>query len=231
MQRRFAVDRRVAGGGFAVAAIVVLSAVASARAPLPAVDIRDPAAARDLVALMRAGERGSWIASYDFTRTLANGRTLRESRREGRTPELHVLIGGSVMTIDQGDRSYDCTLVGERSGCKESIAGATLPPSEVLRVAVSVGAYDVVRRPDTTIAGIRARCFQVLATGHGGLPDLGVETDQCLSASGISLRQTVVRPPGIVDEEVATAVQQSATNADLDALAASFAPNPLNAQR
>jgi hypothetical protein len=221
----------VAAGGFAVAAIVVLSAVALARAPLPVVDTRDPAAARDLVTLMRAGERSNWIASYAFTRTLANGRTLRENRREGRSSSLHVLIGGSVMTIEQGDRSYDCNLVADRSGCKESTIGATLPASEVLRVAVSVGAYDVVRRPDVTIAGIRARCFRVLATGRGGLPDLGVETDQCLSSDGISLRQLVVRPPGTVDTEVATEVKRPATTADIDALAASFAPNPVSAQR
>jgi hypothetical protein len=52
-----------------------------------------------------------------------------------------------------------------------------------------------------------------------------------LSSDGISLRQLVVRPPGTVDTEVATEVKRPATTADVDALAASFAPNPVRSQR
>ena len=135
------------------------------------------------------------------------------------------------MTIEQGSRSYDCELVGARSGCEESNVGVTLPASEVLRVAVAIGAYDVVRQPDATIAGLRARCFRVRATGQGGLPDLGVETDRCLTADGISLRLLVVRPPGNVDEQVATAVQSRATRRDVEALAQGFARIPARPRR
>ena len=219
------IDRRVAAGGFSVAAIVMLCAVGFARAPLPAIDVRDPAAARDLVGLMRAGERGRWIASYQYTRTLANGRTLRQLVREGRGESLHVVIAGTTMSIESGDRSFDCNTVGDRAGCTRSPVGKSLPDSEVLRVAVAIGAYDVVRRPDATIAGLRAHCFRVRATGEGGLPDLGVETDQCLSAGGITLRLLVVRPPGTVDDQVATDVQRSATTRQVVNLARSFAPN------
>ena len=82
-----AVDRPVATGAFLLMAIVVMCAAAFATAPLPAVVARDPAAARDLVALMRSGERGGWIVTYDFTRTLANGRVLRQRGTEGRDPQ------------------------------------------------------------------------------------------------------------------------------------------------
>ena len=224
--RAGAVDRRVAVGGFSLAAVVVLCAAAFARAPLPAIAVRDPAAARDLVALMRAGERSGWIASYDSTRTVANGMTMHQRSREGRSTTLHVVVSGTTMTIERRRRSYDCSLVGKRFGCEESTAGSTLPASEVLRVAVAIGAYDVVRQPDVTIAGLRARCFRVRATGHGSLPDLGVETDNCLTDAGISLRWVRVRPPGTVDERVATAVQSRATTRDVEALAERFARNP-----
>jgi hypothetical protein len=229
--RAGALDRRVAVGGFSLSAVVLLGAAAFARAPLPATDVRDPAAARALVALMRAGERSRWIASYDFTRTLANGLTLHQRRREGHSTTLDVVVSGTAMTIEHGQRSYDCELVGERSGCKESIVGVTLPASDVLRVAVAIGAYDVVREPDATIAGLRAQCFRVRATGHGSLPDLGVETENCLADDGISLRLLVVRPPGNVDEQVATAVQSRATMPDVEALAEGFARNPMRPQR
>ena len=152
-----AVDRRVAVGGLLLAAIALVSTAAAARAPLPEIFVRDPAAARDLVALMRAGERGRWIVRYDFVRTLANGRVLRERASEGRSSSWHVVITGAAMTLERGDRSYACDLVGNRSDCKKIPGGAALPESEVVRVAVAAGAYDVVRQPDATIAGFRAR--------------------------------------------------------------------------
>jgi hypothetical protein len=219
-----AVDRRLALGAFSLVAVVLLGVVAVARAPLPEIYTNDPAAARDLVALMKVGERGSWIVSYDFTRTLANGRVLREAMSEGRSPTLHVVITGSSMTIDRSNGSYDCAVVGARTGCERTSRRPSLPASEVLRVAVSLGAYDVVREPGKTIAGMRAQCFRVRATGGGGLPDLGVETELCLSRGGIVLRRAVVRPPGDVDEEVASSVRVGTTRAAVDALARSFAP-------
>lgn len=223
--RAGAVDRRIAARGFSVAAVALVAAVAFSSAPLPAVRVRDPAAARNLVALMRAGEHGGWIVSYDYTRTLTDGKVLREGISEGRAESLHVLISGASMSIEQGARSYQCANTGARSGCLQSDGGTGLPQSEVMRVVVGTGAYDVVREPDETIAGLRARCFRVRATGHGGLPDLGVQTDRCLSASGVTLRMVRVRPPGIVEEQVATAVRLHATTHDVDALARSFAPN------
>ena len=105
---------------------------------------------------------------------------------EARNPALHVLLSGTAMTVERGDRSYDCNLVGTRSSCAESTTGSILPASEVLRVAVAAGAYDVSRSPALSIAGERAQCFRVVGVG-GVLPDLGTETDMCLSADGIPL--------------------------------------------
>ena len=154
-----AVDRHVAAGAFLVAAIVMLCTVAFTHAPLPAIVVRDPAAARDLVALMNSGERGEWIVTYDFSRTLANGRTLRQRADEGRSSSWHVVILGPAMTIERGGRTFACAVVGGRSGCRRTSDGSALPESAVVRVAVATGAYDVVRKPDTTIAGLSARCL------------------------------------------------------------------------
>ena len=163
----------------------------------------------DLVALMRAGERGSWSVTYEFTRTLAGGRALRQSMQEARDPSLHVLRSGSAMTVDEGRRSYDCNLAGGRPACTESTGPTVLPPSEVVRVAVSAGAYAVTGASGATIAG-RAGAL---------LPGAGDRTrpaarprsrDRSLSrGQGVPLRQRVVRTTGDVDERVA----QSVTNA------------------
>jgi hypothetical protein len=105
VRRPQAFDRRLAAGLFSLAAAGVLLTAGFAAAPTVPRDARDATAARDLVALLRAGESRSWLITYDFTRTLANGSELRETMREGRSPTLHVLTAGSAMTIDSPTRS------------------------------------------------------------------------------------------------------------------------------
>ena len=223
MRRPQAVDRRIAAGLLGAAALVVLLTAGFAAAPalLPA---PDPAAARDLVAQMRAGEGRSWVATSDFTRTLANGRELRVATQEGRVPGLHVLAAGSSMTIDTATHTYSCTLVAGRSACHEQGNGRALPESDVLRVAIAAGAYGVSRLPSETIARERASCFRVLATGRGGLPDVGVETDLCLAADGVVLRDRVVRATGDVDERTVLQIRRGVDRAAVDALAQGFDP-------
>jgi hypothetical protein len=221
-----AIDRRVAIGGFSLAAIGLLCTVAFARAPRPDVRVAVPAgpagdraAARDLVALMRAGERGRWIVRDDFTRRIADGRVLRQPGAEGRSGGWHVVITGTAMTVEHGEESSSCDLVGAEYGCRQDASGRSLPESTVVQVVVDTGSYTVVRRPDTTIAGVRARCFRMRGTGQGSLPDFGAQTDRCLSDDGIPLRLVVVRPPGIVEEHLATAVAAGATTRQVKALA------------
>jgi len=217
-------DRRTAVLTFLVAAVVVLSTAGIARSIAPAGELPDPHAASDLVALMRAGERGSWSVNYDFTRTLADGRVLNESMQEARDPSLHVLLSGTSMTVDTSSRSYDCNLVEGRWPCTGSTTGAVLPPSEVLRVALAHGWYDVTRAPNTVIAGERAECFRVLTTGDGQLPDIGAETDRCLAADGVALSERIVHSTGDVDERVARSVIRGVSTGTIETLAHGFDP-------
>ena len=57
------------------------------------------------------------------------------------------------------------------------------------------------------------------ATGQGSLPDFGVETDRCLTREGIPSRLVVVRPPGQVEEHVATSIRREATPSEVKAMA------------
>jgi hypothetical protein len=185
---------------------------------------RDPAAARDVVALVRAGERGSWSAVFDFTRTLAGGRVLHESMREARNPVMHVLRSTSSMTVQRAGRDYECNLVEGRWVCTHVGGGAVLPASAVLRVAVAAGAYDVTRLPDALIAGEHTRCFRVLTSGRGFLPDIGSESDLCLAADGVPMSSRLVRGSGDVDERVARVVDRRVTTRTIEVLAAGFHP-------
>ena len=228
--RRFragALDRRAAASAFALAAVVLatvtmLAPGTTVRRGSSARPVRDLAAARGVVALMRAGERGSWAAVFDFTRTLADGRVLHESMREARNPVMHVLLSGSSMTVERGPRRYECNLVQGRSACTQVGGGAVLAPSDVLRVAAATGAYDITRLPDGFFAGERARCFRVLETGRGFLLDLGSESDLCLADDGVPLSRRLVRGTGAVDERVARAVDRRVTTRTIEALVAGF---------
>ncbi len=215
----------MAAGTFGLAALVLFGTVGAARAAAPQAAARGPDAARQLEQLMRAGELGSWSVNYEFTRSLADGRVMRQPEQEARDPSIHVLRAGSAVTVDKGDRSYDCNLTGTQFACTESATGTTLPPSEVLRVAVSVGAYDVTGLATIIIARAPARCFRVLGTGHGQLPDLGLETDMCFTAAGVPLLQRVVRASGDIDERVAQSVATPVTTRTIEAMVEGLDPN------
>jgi hypothetical protein len=219
----------MAAGAFGLAAVVMVATVGFARTSVPVAAARAPNAGSDLEQLMRAGELGSWSVTYQFTRTLADGRVLREAMQEARVPALHVLRSGSAMTIDKGERSYDCNLVRAEFACTESGTGPTLAPSEVLRVAVSVGAYHVTETSTTTIAGEPARCFRVL--GHGQLLDLGLETDLCVTATGIPVRQRVMYASGVVDERVAQTIATRVTARTIEAIVGDVDPSRATGQQ
>ena len=136
------------------------------------------------------------------------------------------------MTIEQGTRSYECTNVGAGSGCREATIGTALPASEVLRVAVATGAYDVVRQPDRTIAGMRARCFRVRARPGAEVSPISASRPIGASAPvGSPCGSSSCGQPGIVDEQVAAKVRLHATNHDVDTLARSFAPGSPDTRR
>ena len=96
--------------------------------------------------------------------------------------------------------------------------------SEVLRIAVGAGAYAVGRQAPATTAGVPARCFRVLGTGRGQLPAIGTQTDLCLSATGVPLRQRVVRTTGDVDERLAVSVRDDVSARALETLERAFGP-------
>jgi hypothetical protein len=225
MQRgRHALDRRIATFFFVVAAAGLFVTVAVAAAPPMPRPEPDADAARELVALMRAGEQGSWLVTYDFERRLAIGQTLGIPMREARNDELHVLIAGTSMTFETPTRAYDCTLLDLRTGCHEVDRTQQLPEFEVLRVAVNTGLYGVSPLPGRTIAGEAARCFLILPTGPGTLPDLGTETVTCLSDDGIALDERVTRTTGNTDQRVATSVLRDVSSEQIRTIVRSFDP-------
>ncbi len=154
--------------------------------PPPLAARRDPKAAADLVALMQRGERATFVADYVFTRTKGAGSTLSSDYSEARNQRFHLTRSESSLDIDTADRHYDCELVDEQPSCSASQLIKTVPASEVLRIAVALGAYDVVSAGSRDVNGEPTRCFQVRAhEANHALPGLGFETDTCYTPDGI----------------------------------------------
>ncbi len=168
----------------------MLGALALASAPDPLVAMRDPQAARDAIALMQAGEHATYVAEYAFTRADAAGHRFTATQFEARAAGGVLIRAGTTLTIDWKSRGFDCVLAGGKTGCLARAVATGLPESEVLRVAVGAGFYDVTRGADTTIAGEAARCFVIRAHRlDKQLPnDFGTETDACFDAQGVPLR-------------------------------------------
>ena len=122
---------------------------------------RDPKAAADLVALMQRGERATFVADYVFTRSNGPGPVFSSDYSEARNRRFHVTRSGSSLDIDSANRHYDCELVDDQPSCSASPLVKTVPASEVLRIAVALGAYDVVATGDRDVNGEPTRCFQV----------------------------------------------------------------------
>ena len=175
---------------WAVTAVAVLGALALATVTDPLAAVRDPVAARDAIALMQAGEHATYVAEYAYTRADLHGRKYTSTEYDVRGPKGTLTRNGTSLAIDWNGQGSDCTMASAKPSCLARPVASGLPESEVLRVAVDAGIYDVTRAPDTTIAGEPARCFVIRAHRlDKQLPnDFGSESDMCFDARGVPLR-------------------------------------------
>ena len=188
--RRRPIDRVVATAVAAVASGGIVGALALAHAATPLIARRDPAAARDVITLMRASEHATYVDEVSFTRVDPDGRRVSAQEFAARAPGTLVTRSGSNLNIVLHGTATDCALVADRPSCMQKSAPSGLPESEVLRVAVDAGIYDVMRAPSAVIAGERARCFAIRAhVLNKQLPnDFGAESDLCFASDGVPLR-------------------------------------------
>jgi hypothetical protein len=207
-----------------LALVLVLCAAASA-APLPKSARRDPAAARHLVQRLRAGERADRLIQYDFTRTNARG-AVQSVVTEGRRGGLSFILTGDTLTLRSADRVLVCQRVTNPPSCFRRPPDVSLPTSEVIAVAVALGAYDVAPDRVANIAGEHGDCSDLRANKGHALPGLGNDTNVCLSEDGLLL-STDVRTGAARESRTAQVVQRRIADAQLDELLARFkASNP-----
>jgi len=182
-------DRRLAW--FAVGLATVIFAVVAARndATPPEAARNDPAATRQMLKLMRAGERVDSIVDYAFTRTVPGvPGEYRATITEVKWGDARISRASDTLLIDLPGRAYDCERVEDTAECATKPPDTSLPQSQVFALATALGVYNVLPLPSRTIAGQPARCFAVKADEPGRiLPGLGHQTDVCLAPDGVVL--------------------------------------------
>lgn len=175
--------------------MVVLGAVmaltlATVDEPPTRAQLHDPQAAADLVAGLRAGERRSYVALYQESRTRADGaRNPPTTVTVAHSPKVELTRSGDTLRVETANEAYDCEIVEDKPTCFLVAGSLGLPLSTVLDTAIEAAPYNVLERGNPLIAGERARCFTVTAAALNRiLPDLGQRAEFCLAADGIPLR-------------------------------------------
>lgn len=189
-------DRRLASAAVLVAALVIGALVATGNAPESLLARRDPAAARQLVTLMAHGEHVDYVIDYTFTRSRPGEKqSMSFQTTDARWGRSQLTRAAGGLTVKLPTATYICESVGAKASCAKQPPDRSLPPSEVTAVAVDIGAYDVVRDGEATIAGRPAQCFRVRArsTQHM-VPGLGRQSVLCLDKDGVPLRTRVDGP-------------------------------------
>lgn len=211
--------RRVATALAGVILLFIPLACGSSGKPSASTD-SPHAVATELAAFANRGATSSWFVTFAFTRTTNGGSVLHDTvaaaHVAARVPiDIDSGLGSLVATV--GSRRWSCTIVDDEPQCLQAAATGTNSPGAVYGGAVVSGRYAITRAPDSTIAGLAARCY-FLKLRHGNpLSGIGFSSEQCYSDTGVPLRSRIQRS-GSVDERVAQTVTGSVGRVQLLAL-------------
>ncbi|HET9730389.1 MAG TPA: hypothetical protein VFR41_13240 [Acidimicrobiia bacterium] len=215
------VDRVVALVATTLMAAGLLTTAAIAHAPIPPVPRNDPHAMADLIALLRRGEHATYLIQETFARHTNRG-GFSVDISEARTTGLLVRRSGDTLHLETARSQYDCSLLSGKPDCQGGgPMPLALPPSETIGVVTALGGYDVTRIGSSRIAGERVLCFRLTHAAGNPLPELGEQTDQCLTGDGVPLGVRTSGPLG-VDDWVVTSLSRRVDRSDLAPLLHGF---------
>jgi hypothetical protein len=212
-------DRAVAATAAAVGIVALFVGAAVASAPVPELARNDPQARAQLLARMRAGEHATYVADYAVTRS--NGFSADELLAQNQ--RFNVRRAGTSLIVDTATKSYDCELGSTTPSCQVTPRAQPLTLSRILSALTAVGVYDVVPTGSVNIAGETGACFRISARSpQHVLPDFGLQTDECLTRDGISLRLRTRSESNLVEEWVAQRVTRTFNATTVAPLLAGF---------
>ncbi|MCU1457071.1 MAG: hypothetical protein JWL73_1163 [Actinomycetia bacterium] len=206
--------------GLALAACASGGADAGAKPPT-----NDPAAATALEHRMEQSAGTPWFVRSSFHRRLRDGRTLRDAVAElNLPPATHLNVASGSLSGTLRGTAVECSSAAGTPTCSPA-ATADAPDAGAAAIRTvtdpRLGWYTVRRAASRSVLGRSAACFRVAVTPKAGRLDFGQRTDLCFLANGVPVRKVVVRKSG-TDTTTATSVQETATEADVNALVAPF---------
>jgi hypothetical protein len=215
-------DRAIAATAVAVGAAALFVGAGLAHGPVPALALNDPQATAQLLSRLRAGEHTMYVADYTLTRTNATGH-FTEDELQARSKHFTLRRGGTSLLIDSATQTFDCELSASTPSCQATPKAVSLTPAQIVAGLTAGGVYDVVTTGSVHIAGESAACYRISATSPlHVIPDLGLQTDECLTPDGIRLRQRTETQPRLVDEWVARKVTRAYNATTVAPLLAGF---------
>lgn len=184
----------------------------------PAPSQRGDTAASEFVDAWRASRGASYVADYDFVRTLPDGRTLEQTTRTvQRPPNDRLVIGlGSVAGRVAG-KIVRCATAPD--GSARCTTGSDADPYDV-EVDREIATLEDYVRGDRPLYRVVAfvdgpgRCFRLDLALALPSPPYGDHALFCFDDAGVPTR-TVVQRPEATDESRITDVRTEVTDGDL----------------
>jgi hypothetical protein len=208
------VDRSIAGVAATALAAVLVVTVAVSDEAVPDLARHHPDAAAALLERTRAGEHASYVVEYAAERRRPDGAALPFRTLEARSPRTQYSRNGATLTVETTDAVYHCERIEGEPTCFQRSTRPVLSTSAVLQTVIEMGTYGVLERDARSITGVPTRCFSLTATTPTRvLPELGTETQTCLTDAGVPLYDR--RVSGVVDTREAVRMVADAEPASL----------------
>jgi hypothetical protein len=193
--------------------------VASLVMGTPALSRRGEPAARAFLDAWRAGRSATFVADYDFTRTLADGAPLVQSTRiVQRPPDDRLVIGLGSAEGRLAGKVYRCA--SSPTGAPTCITSIDAAPygSEVDAEVAVLERYVLGARPVYDViefAASPSHCFRLDLAVVLPSPPYGDHALFCFDPADHAPVLTVVERPGATDRTEARSVRTDVTDADL----------------
>jgi hypothetical protein len=184
----------------------------------PAPSKRGDPAAREFLDAWRASRTATYVADYEFTRTLPDGRRLEQTTRTvQRPPTDRLVIGLGSVAGRLGGKIFRCAPAP--AAAAKCTTGADADPYDA-EVDGEIDTLEDYVRGDRPLyrviafAGGPGHCFRLDRALEVPSPPYGDHALFCFDDAGVPTR-TVIQRPEATDELRATDVRTDVTDADL----------------
>ncbi|MGE3441251.1 MAG: hypothetical protein AB7L13_01350 [Acidimicrobiia bacterium] len=176
---------------------------------------------RDAKAFADAWERslrGTWYVSFDFSRRLADGRTLTSGGTSAQRPPDRLTVQFGALTGRLGGRLIDCT---PTPGAPSTLQCKNGEPAldyeaEVKRDVDRIKTYVGGALPIYVVDRDGRRCFKLRKQLNVVSPPYGDTARFCFDEATGAITDVAIERPGVLDTQTAVTVRADVADVDLE---------------